>query len=366
VKNAPRRNKIQFIITSFAMLFSVLTTPIRAAIFCVGDSTELQNALTTAAGNGQDDVIKISAGIYTQPGTGSVAFSYYTNENFAIDIQGGFFSLNGQPCLIHVLDPSGTKLDGGGTKQVLNVSANSGTHGAIRVSNLEIRNGRTSGFGGGLYLGLVANYTGAVRVERVIFLSNRASTFAGALAVGTDSGNIQILNNLFSGNTCSADDCTAEIIGNLPIFGAYSYEIGNNTIVGSACAAGAPATCLNSGFRIGGDATANVYNNLFGYSGGRDLDISLARLYNNNYVGLSGNNPVVSAGNFSIASPLFSGAIGSYRIGPNSPFRDAGFSAFILPAVDLDNLPRVNGRQVDIGAYEVQETIFSDPFETLL
>jgi hypothetical protein len=361
-----RCNTIRAIVASFAMLFSVLTTPIHAAIFCVGDSTDLQNALTTAASNGQDDVIKISAGTYAPSGAGSVAFSYYTNENFAIDIQGGFFSLNGQPCLIHVLDPSGTKLDGGSTKQVLNVSANSGTHGAIRVSNLEIRNGRTAGFGGGLYLGLAANYTGAVRVERVIFLSNRADTFAGALAVGSDSGNIKILNNLFFGSSCGADDCTAEIIGNVPMFSTYSYEIGNNTIVGSACTAGAPATCLNSGFRISGDATANVYNNLFGYSGGRDLVISSARLYNNNFVGLSGGVPVVSVGNFSMASPVFSGGLGSFRIGPNSPFRDAGNSAFSMPTTDLDNLPRVNGRQVDIGAYEVQETIFSDPFETLL
>jgi hypothetical protein len=167
------------------------------------------------------------------------------------------------------------------------------------------------------------------------------------------------------GNSCSNNFCTAEFIVNVPVLGSNTFEIGNNTVTGGNCAAGAPATCTVSGFYVGGAATANVYNNLFGYSGAKDLQIVNARLYNNNFVGLVGL-PLVSSGNLAIGSPLFSGGIGSFRIGPTSPFLDAGTSAFTQTAVDLDGNPRTNGGQVDIGAYEVQETIFRDGVETLL
>lgn len=53
------------------------------ATFNVSNSTELQAALTTAATNGQDDVIVLAPGTYTG------AFDHYTNENYGIVILRG-------------------------------------------------------------------------------------------------------------------------------------------------------------------------------------------------------------------------------------------------------------------------------------
>ena len=57
-----------------------------AATFCVGNATDLQTALVTAAGNGEDDTVKIKSGTYA--GSAGIAFNYSTGQNNAITISG--------------------------------------------------------------------------------------------------------------------------------------------------------------------------------------------------------------------------------------------------------------------------------------
>jgi len=54
---------------------------------------------------------------------------------------------------------------------------------------------------------------------------------------------------------------------------------------------------------------------------------------------------------------------GDYRLLPTSPLRNAGHTPFVLTELDLDGLPRINGADVDIGAYESRVELFSDGFE---
>ncbi len=51
-----------------------------AATFCVDTNQEIQQALTTAAANGESDVVRIQSGNYTGMG-GSAAFSYLSGRS---------------------------------------------------------------------------------------------------------------------------------------------------------------------------------------------------------------------------------------------------------------------------------------------
>jgi hypothetical protein len=63
------------------------------------------------------------------------------------------------------------------------------------------------------------------------------------------------------------------------------------------------------------------------------------------------------------ADPSFVGA-GDFRLRSDSPARDAGNSAFTTDIpVDLDGATRVVGAAVDIGAWEVGDTIFANGFD---
>ena len=74
------------------------------AEFCVTNAAELQNALSTAATNGQDDTIKVVQGTY------SGNFEYNSGKGHSITLLGGYYT----GCTSRVVDPANTVLDGHG------------------------------------------------------------------------------------------------------------------------------------------------------------------------------------------------------------------------------------------------------------
>jgi hypothetical protein len=63
------------------------------------------------------------------------------------------------------------------------------------------------------------------------------------------------------------------------------------------------------------------------------------------------------------ADPSFAGA-GDFRPRGDSPVRDAGNTAFAAGiSTDLDGAPRVVGPAIDIGAWEIGDSIFADGFD---
>src|SRR4051812_24720533 len=74
-----------------------------AATFCVSTTAELQDALTTAAGNGADDVVLLEPGLYTV----DAPLTYQTYENFDLSVSGGW-----ENCITHHNDPRYTVIDG--------------------------------------------------------------------------------------------------------------------------------------------------------------------------------------------------------------------------------------------------------------
>lgn len=337
----------------------------QAATFCVTTGPELQQALMMAGNNGEADTIRVEAGVYGA--TSTVAFTYSSAQNFAVTISGGYLS----NCGLQVFDPGLTQLTGSDERQVLKVLGASGTSGAQSISNMTIRDGITTATNGaGLEIGGSGGFTGNVSVSRVVFSRNVSDTFGGGMSVFSDGGIVNVLNNLFLLNRCGDGACAFTATVNAPSPVGFRAYFGNNTIVGNTCTAG--GSCPNTGARFGGSASAVFYNNVFAANtGGVDLALqnfsgSSTELYNNNVVSLSGTPPAVTSGNIAFANPQFIDLINEdLRPTATSPLRNAGIGAFALLQIDLAGKPRVNDFVVDIGAYENDDRILTDGFETL-
>jgi hypothetical protein len=124
----------------------------------------------------------------------------------------------------------------------------------------------------------------------------------------------------------------------------------------------------SSSMNFGGNTDWYVVNDLFFDNVGSDLHAVAGtnyRVLQVNVETLTGTIPSMAEGLTNLADPGFVGAAtGNFRLRVSSPLRDAGTSSFTFGIDDLDGRPRVNGPRVDVGAYETQEALLSDDFET--
>jgi uncharacterized repeat protein (TIGR01451 family) len=159
------------------------TASLPAATFTVTTPAELQAALTTAAGNRQDDVIEVAAGTYPLSST----LTYAQDFSESLTIVGA--------------DPATTIIDGGGAVQVMSILAG----GAIEVRNLTFRSGRNNGPGGGLY---AYSFGAGIKVLNSRFVENSAISNGGGLWARTKlaaSGNVVVEDSLFEGNRAQGE-----------------------------------------------------------------------------------------------------------------------------------------------------------------
>jgi hypothetical protein len=336
-----------------------------AAVFCVNTSAELGTALNAAGNNGEDDVIRIKTGTYAT-GSGTSAFGYGTSENFDIALEGGWVTLVVFDCGRRVSDPMATVLSGSGVRRVLRMVPSSGTSGDMSIENLSISDGNNvSEDGGGLKIGSGNLGTHNIRIERVFFDSNIAQSVGGGAAIAT-AGIVELRNNLFFGNRSGSNGSAAHVTALFANATAVRSFIGNNTVVANSCSAGATVSCVG-GIEVFGSARATVYNNAFFANGFSDVNFAGASgdLYFNN-LDRFGGTPVNVLGNVDLDDPLFTNVLAlDFRLRFESPLRDAGTTSFVLGAVDFADLPRINGDGVDIGAFENDDAVLKDSFETL-
>jgi hypothetical protein len=323
----------------------------RAATFCVADGVQLRQALTVAASNSAPDQIRLVSGLYVSSST----FTYSTDENFSIELSGGWTS----NCLIEKPDAARSVLDGQGEHRVLEIlpiapSAN------VVVRNLTIRHGDTSGAnsggsGGGARIGGAAGFAGSVTIDRVDFYGNRSGYLGGGLDVST-GGLLTIRNSVFRNNSVSS-------IGNFGALLAFctgiTASIENNTVAFNAGDDGGAAV---GGIGVRGSAAFRLRNNILYANVGLDASFPVnGPIAMHNDIGTyTGGIAAASAGNVS-ADPEFVD-IANLRLSPSSPLIDSGY-ANAVGQFDIDGKTRVDGAGVDLGAYEWSDSIFRDSLE---
>ncbi|WP_395375773.1 hypothetical protein [Marinicella sp. W31] len=340
------------------LLFS-FSLHVNAAEFCVSSSTELQNALSIASSNKQDDVIKVTKGFFETRGT---AFIYDGREEagWDLDISGAWTDFFDYPCGRQLFgNPLATTLDGVLKNAVLVIKLRGRTN--LKVSNLGFINGfKKTGGGGGLSV-TRETYNGSDKtfIENNAFIYNKA-VFGAAVSTVGSSRKTYVRNNLFAANIASISD-TVEIIQQLKSDGIYFT---NNTVIYNATGEGNKG---RGGVYILASAEVLVANNILLKNGTQDLWLDGSGDYYlkyNNVGDFGGNIPIANVGNFNLP-PQFEPGILNFIPSASSPMVNAGTQpCFVCTSPvpfdefwrigdrDLMGKNRVQNHKPDIGAYE--------------
>ena len=271
-----------------------------AAIFDVTNATELQNALTTAQSNGDDDTINLAAGTYAV--SSRLEYIPDESEDFSLTIQGA--------------GAWATILDGGNSNSILRIEQSAlidgsdGTHANVTITGVTFQNGDESSLlGGALYIG---NYYAQTTIADSVFRNNTAVLGGGALYLsGWDA---QIAGNTFSGN--SSTDLLSSVGGAVYalIFGGTLSLEGNTFSDNFSVGWGAGIYATNPGAIV---LTGNVFSgNVAGGKGGG----AYASAESGESLILSGNTFSGNSGS-SAGGALLSSVSGSAIISGNI-FRD--------------------------------------------
>ncbi len=145
-------------------------------------------------------------------------------------------------------------------------------------------------------------------------------------------------------NGCTLYNCT--LTGNGASFGggALSSTLYNCTLSGNSVGGPVPGT---GGAQESTLYNCIVYNNTGGNYGGGYMTLSYC---------CTTPFPTNGVGNITNAPLFVDYANGNLRLQSNSPCINAGNSAYVMTATDLDGNPRIVSGTLDIGAYEYQGT----------
>ena len=270
-----------------------------AAVFNVSNFSEFQSALTTAAGNGEDDTINVATGTYNI----SSPLSYTGSGGLNIVGAGA----------------SSTILDGGRSAQVMNID--NSTAGNVFVAGLTFQNGSNVNIGAGLSIN--CNDSCSAIIASCVFSNNFATFGAGGAYVYVNNGNAIVTNCIATRNSTDLDDAGGLSVqkttgtGNIFIADNIFYEnhlLSTNGAVGDVEGSGFYVYYLGAFCNI---TISNnlVYNNsLVNGAGalyiratsGADLKIC-DNIFSNNFVGTRGGGIGIEqeTGNMTILRNIF-------------------------------------------------------------
>jgi len=367
--------KVIALIGLFALLIGVVwispPSTASAAEFHVTNAAELQDALTVAGSNNEDDIIYLAAGTYE----GNFVYSPPGTEHKSLIITGE----SGTSATDIILDGQGS-----GTTLYL-YDWDPGDAAEVRVSGITVQNGNSTYEGGGISAAL-RNYD--ISITHCIVTNNTAQRYGGGIHMESRY-NLTLENNLIMDNTITEDVQGFSGGGGVSMAitaAGYEYTIRTNIIAGnSAQGTDAQGGGLWAGYRsdsiihlicntiadneavkgggvyFGWGDTVNVYNNIIYFNSATDGDdiyfnaVTNRTGYNNDYAELYGTW-TDSGGNIDLAPLFVDHAAGDYHPQADSPTIDAGTSDVPdppgLPATDFDGNDRVIGSAPDIGADE--------------
>ena len=149
----------------------VVSSTSLATTLCVSTTAELQDALTTAAANGEDDGILLEPGLYTV----DTALTYATYEDFNLSVSGGW-----EGCVAHHNDPRYTVIDGQSAHALVKFNALPGTSGNVSVGWITFQNGVGEDGSNAVALTTYAGWDGTLLVEIMKMFHASAMTIAAA------------------------------------------------------------------------------------------------------------------------------------------------------------------------------------------
>lgn len=350
---------IAFISANF--LIAAAAAPAFGAQFCVHNSTELITALSTASTNGEDDNIKLAPGIYSPPG--SLGFLFYSSDLHGLTMGGGFAtSVGGVPCSLPLGGAQWSVIDGAGINRLLDIALTGASAAPIYLHDLTLRNGSAIGSNPFMRLSRSVASNGSILIENVSVRDVHAeSTVASILT----SGIILVRSSEFVGNAVDTPNGTVlDLISERPGSGG-SIFFNNNTVAGNSV----PASSPQAGVVFEGSTSGDVHvaNNILWNNGGVDMRLGVsgtAYLDHNDIGSRSTGSAMVNESTPFHVDPQFLSA-NDVHLMSASPLRDAGAASPIGGSGnhDLGGGARVVFGGLDLGAYEIQDRIFTDGFE---
>ena len=371
------KTQSSFVVPALLVLAAIFPRESHAATLCVGSADALTAALATAEANGEDNEIRIRAGVYEAPVAGFHIDLF--EGHHSLSVTGGFTD---ESCAERTQAASATVLDGRGAVRPLTIetSRSSGIadpdHG-ITVARLTFQHGRDAIVGALKISDSGPIYGGIITVEGNAFLDNGADSGVleggPALLAATDGPDFAggtglfIRNNLFARN----------IGPNAPAVFVYSdnhADVSNNTFVDNV----ATDTTLDervtfASFTFSGiDFSNNVFrgNNAASTPATFDLQATNRTDLSDNAIAAVAGTPRSESGTIAADPRFVDAAHGNYRLADDSPLIDAGTDAPAGGAAesDLDGVARLQGAHLDIGAYELgapvsADAIFADGFD---
>ena len=337
------------------------TAPASAASFCVHNSAELTTALATASTNGEDDNIKLAPGLYS-PGSGG--FQFHSSDLHGLTMGGGFETpLGGVPCSVPLKGAQWSVLDGAGGNRVLEIIVSGASAAPVFLHDLTLRNGSSVAGDSPVRVTGSSEWNGNVIVENISVRDNHTTFVVAELAA---NGVLIVRSSEFVGNTSTAaNGAVLFLISNRPGSGV-SVAFNNNTVAGNSV----PTSSHRAGFGFTGTTPGDVRvaNSILWNNGGADISLNASgTVYlDHDDIGSRFINDGVIVNEFNpyLVDPQFI-AIDDVHLTSTSPLRDAGIAAPIGGAggADLGGDPRVVFGGIDLGAYEIQDSIFTYGFE---
>jgi hypothetical protein len=366
---APRRSRR----TALAALLPLLAAvaPAQAATFCVSTGPQLATAMSTAAGNGVDDEIRIVAGALsgTSQLNGNPRWYYRAGQNDldrALTVSGGWSS--GNNCASQTSsDPQDTVLDAAYTGAAVDIGASGSDilEGDIVVRNLTITRGlsTTSGTASNLRFSALGGINASLLLENLIVIagSNAAPNSNTAAVTLSGAGSVKLRNLVvhdnqspgsgsFGGLSVVVSGAAVGYVSNLSIFDNQSTQ----------AAAGLYATgaiTLSNNAVADNTSTAATSYQFYSASAGQ------LTLRNNHFGTKSLVGGAFSETGTTLGDPKWSG-IGNVRVpNSNSPLRDSGTNSPTggLAATDVLGKPRIANGTVDRGAVESEPVLDVGP-----
>lgn len=331
-----------------ATLLASASFATHAATYCIHNAPGLQFALNQAMTNGENDVIKIVAG--TLPVDDLANLSFSSGQDNDLYLFGGY----DDTCTTLVAPGAKSTFIGTGNKPLTYLAMYGASLGKIVIQRVVWQNGSADATRAAVEI----NTSGSLLIQQAAFLDLHGGTNRPHAIEIRAQGSFDVFDSIFARNI-SGETSGTEVIY-FYSSGTGTAHISNNTLTDNHGVNG-----VTSALRIDGVHTWSVANNIL-YANGTIYSLKLPAntQLRFNDIDYYAGTPALSTGNVT-ADPQFA-ASHDYHLAGNSPLINAGFNAVPegLGIDDYDDNPRVVSIAVDIGAYEWQDVIFANGFES--